>query len=318
MADNMLAEGVSARMPNGGAQKRGCIFYGFGERYALRMLVAVFSLRQVYRGDITVFLAREKTAERLGPDLERLGCQVVLVDYVSKSCCRDRVFLASPYETTLVLDSDMVFLQPIDELWEPTEREGLLVTRFYPCPYGIEGSREKPGWANRVGHLESVREFVEPQVFSAALARMLQERIDVNVGVMGIAKRSGGAFLEDYCAAMERARPKQILLADEMLTVALIAKHRHDLAEEAWNCPADELFRRTNPLEAKVLHYFGDGCRVNGLRLGRNLTTWAGRMWYRVYELAARELDLDFWERRDPLFTARRRRSIKEFLLRRY
>jgi hypothetical protein len=87
-----------------------------------------------------------------------------------------------------------------------------------------------------------------------------------------------------------------------------LARHRHFLADERWNCPADEFCRRTNLSDACVIHYFADGIRVHGIRLGRNPATWAGKKWYDTYRDAARKLDLKQWQAADPTFTPALRR----------
>ena len=296
---------------------RGCIFYSFGNAYALRTLVAVFSLRQVYQGPVSIFLAEDSAGIKQKPLLEQLGCQVNFVDYTSQSEVKHRIFLESPYETSLVFDSDLIFLKPIDGLWLPIEEEGLLVTRFYPAPYGVDGTPGRPGWASRMAHLESIRDFVAPATYAAAVKRLIDMRIDINVGVMGISKPLGNDFLFEWADAMERARSKKILLLDEMLTVALTAKHRHFLADERWNCPADEFFRRTNLADANIIHFFADGCRVHGIRLGRNPSTWAGKKWYEMYLRASQQIDLKYWEQRDPKFMGSLTRAIRAHLLRR-
>lgn len=84
--------------------------------------------------------------------------------------------------------------------------------------------------------------------------------------------------------------------------VAILPQHRHHLADERWNCPADEFFRNTNLAGAGVIHYFADGTRVGGTRLGRNPGSWAGRKWYAGFGEAAGAIDLDRWRRLDPSF----------------
>src|SRR5581483_8442512 len=202
-------------------------------------------------------------------------------------------------------DSDLLFVAPIEPLWEPVERDGVLVTRFYPPPYGVD----KSGWPNRVQLLNGVRHLVDADTYAEALRRLLDERVDVNVGVMGISRPRGDAFLHDWAEGMEKGRSADIPLLDEMLTLALLPKHHHFLADEKWNCPADEFFRRTNLADACVIHYFADGWRVGRIRIGRNPATWAGQKWYRAHAGMSRRLDLAAWERSDPTFTGPLRRA---------
>lgn len=284
------------------------MYFSFGAGYALRLLVSIFSLRQHYDGPVTVFLAPDRRVDALRRPLEQLVCDVRIFDDISKSGSRHRIFLESPYDATLVLDSDTIITAAVDDLWEPLEREGVLLTRFHPPPYGVGGTADRPGWNNRVVMLEQVRHLVDEATYADAVHRLTHNRIDINVGVMGIARPRGEAFLADWAERMKRGRRRSITLLDEMLVVALSAKHRHYLAGEEWNCPADEFFRRSNLADARVIHYFADGARVMGIRLGRNPASWAGKKWFETYNLAARSMDLGRWTRLDPKFTGRYRR----------
>jgi hypothetical protein len=284
---------------------RGCVFFNFGDHYALRLLVSVASLRRFYGGPITTFLTRDAAGAALKGQLEQLGSGVIWLDALSKSSAKHRLFYESPYRTTLAFDSDLLFVAPIDALWEPLERDGVLVTRFYPPPHGIDDSH----WPSRAHLLKGVRNLVDGDTYAEAL-RQLDEGVDINVGVMGISRPRGDAFLHDWGERMEKGRSANIPLLDEMLALALLPKHHHFLADEKWNCPADEFFRRTNLADACVIHYFSDGSRLGGTRLGRNPTTWAGRKWYAAHAAMGRSLDLAAWERSDPAFAGPRRRAV--------
>lgn len=285
---------------------RGCVFFSFGTGFALQLLVSIHSLRKYYDGPITVFLAPEKHGEALRRDIEKLGAEVAYLENLSRSCDRHRIFRESPYETTLSFDSDVIFRGPIDDLWEPLEREGVLVTRFYTPPYGIDGTKEAPGEVNRMELLGNLHGFVDEAAFERAVRRVKCDRTDINIGVLGISRPNGDAFLADWSRLMERGRDKSIPILDEVLVVALIDDYAHYQADEVWNCPADEFFRMTNIADAVILHYFGDGYRALGdQRMGRNARTWAGKKWYEAYYETAAVLDLTPWRRLDRKFDKR-------------
>ncbi len=296
--------------PNTGKEPkgRGCIYYNFGKVYVARLLVSVYSLRKHYAGPITVFLADDPTVNKLREVLQKLQVNVILKNDLSRSFDRHKLFFESPYETTLSFDSDMIFMRPIDHLWEPLERHGVLATRFHTPSHGIGGTHEKRGPFDRVDHLEGVRNLLAPKTFEIAMHRLVQEKIDVNIGVFGISLPRGAAFLNDWAAHMERGRGKNILLLDEMLVNGLLGIHDHYLADEAWNCPADEYFRYTNLADAKVIHYFGDGDTRLGSRMGRNPATWAGMLWFQMYKEASDIIDFGPWRTHD--FTIANRREL--------
>ncbi|MCA3574478.1 MAG: hypothetical protein IOC86_11225, partial [Aestuariivirga sp.] len=218
--------------------ERGCIFFNYGGVYGLRLLVALHSLRKFYAGAISVFLTEDEFSRELASDLLRLDVSVLPIRYLSKSYDRHRMFIASPYRTTLSFDSDLVFCSGIDPMWEPLERMGLLVTRFYPAPYGIDGTPEKPG--GRVALINGIRHLLDDDTYAKAVRRITIDHQDVNIGVMGISRPRGDGFLRDYAEHMERGRKGPVALLDEMLVVALLSRHPHCLADEFWNCPADE------------------------------------------------------------------------------
>lgn len=287
-------------------QGRGCVYFNFGTAYALHLLVSVHSLRIHYSGSILVFLVRDEHSDALKRDLEQLDVEVAFLERLSKSFDQHRIFEESPFATTLSLDSDILFQGSIDALWEPLEREGVLVTRFFPPPFGIDGTRSSPGKISRVELLDNLRGLLDDEICNRTLRRLVEERIDINIGVFGISRPRGDTFLADWAANMERGRERQIPLLDEMLVVAMVDDYPHFLADEIWNCPADEFFRRTNLGAAKAIHYFGDGNRLfDDQRLGRNPRSWAGRKWYEAYFETADTLDLSRWRLLDRNFDRR-------------
>ncbi|MCB1471618.1 MAG: hypothetical protein H6878_09545 [Rhodobiaceae bacterium] len=288
--------------------RRGCVYFNFGTGYALHLLVSIHTLRKHYDGPVTVFLKPDAHSDRLKRDVEALGVDVVYLDRLSRSFDRHRIFEASPYPTTLSLDSDIVFRGPIDALWEPLEREGVLVTRFHAPAFGIDGTPQTPREHNRKGFLDDVRPLLAPQIYERAVDRLVREGIDINIGVLGIARPRGDSFLNAWARAMEAGRDLRPPLMDEMLVNALVGEHSHHLADEKWNCPADECFRRTSLADAVAIHYFGDACGLlgrNSRRMGRNVDTWAGRIWYRTYFEMAESFDLSYWRRLDRRFDRR-------------
>jgi len=277
-------------MTNSHKSRRGCVYFNFGKRYALHLVVSVHSLRRHYDGPIMVFLLDEPHTRALKRDLEKLGASVVVTDRLSKSGDRHLVFRESPYETTLLFDSDIIFRAPIDDLWEPLEREGALVTRFFPPPAG------------RLIMLKGIAALVGQQRYERAVVRVRDERVDINVGVMGFARPRGDGFLAEWSECMEQGRGQDILLLDEMSIVALAEHHPHYLADEQWNCPADEIYRSIDPAEAKILHFFLDGAIINGRRIGRTLETWTGRQWFEAYRAAKKDINLSRWRLGDESF----------------
>ncbi len=274
---------------------RGCVFFNFGTKCLNMLFVALFTLRRHYDGAVTVLLTGVPDEEDFRASLSSLD-----IDFRSfsragyhKCSLRAKIEDLSPYRTTLIFDSDLLFLDSPEPLWQPTEDSGILVTRFHPNPYGIGGSAEQPGFAYRLGHFNEVSHLVNPEDFKRATTRLLEEGIDINVGVMGFTRPQANNFLVEFSESM-KADPA-INLIDESLTNVLITKYSHYLADEKWNCPADEMFRKTPLSDAKIVHYFGDGCVVDGRRLGRNHETEAGKLWFKTFDEMREQLPIQQW-----------------------
>lgn len=284
-------------------QGRGCVFFNFGSAHALNLLVSIHSLRKVHDGPILVFLEPDEYGDSLKNDVEALGADVEFLAGLSRSFDRHRIIDESPFTTTLAFDSDILFQGPIDTLWEPLEREGVLVTRFFPPPYGIDRKPGEHGRISRMELLDGLKGLLDAEILARAAHRLVHDRIDINVGVLGVSRPLGDEFLAAWSKYMEIGRDQKVLLLDEMLVVALIDRYPHFLADEIWNCPADEYFRRTNLSDAVAIHYFADGVHLfNDRRLGRNPQTWAGRKWYEAYFETAGVIDLTRWRILDPRF----------------
>jgi hypothetical protein len=85
------------------------------------------------------------------------------------------------------LPSTAIFFQgPIDALWEPLEREGVLVTRFFPPPYGIDRKPGEHGRISRMELLDGLKGLLDAEILARAVHRLVYERIDINVGVLGV------------------------------------------------------------------------------------------------------------------------------------
>ena len=293
-------------------QGRGVVIFHFGYAYALRLLVCLYSLRQHYTGAVTVFLRDDEAGRELRPIIESLRIDVEMKQGLSQSFDRHRIFLESPYRATLSVDSDTIFVGPIDELWEPMEQHGLLLTRLHAEAFGIRGTSERPGWGNRVATLQGIKSLVEPHEYEVAYDRMVEQGIDVNVGVMGISRPKGDGFLMDWAQHMDRGSAMRPALMDEMLTLVLYHKHAHILVDEKWNWPSRKYFRGATPLaDARVIHYFADGSRFRGERMGRNRNEEPGQKWEVAYLEAGQHLDLDRWRKYDPYYDGPLKRFAK-------
>lgn len=165
----------------------------------------------------------------------------------------------------------------------------------------MDGHAARPGFANRIQHLNDIKPLLTESKYKRAMEQLLTDEIDVNTGVVGYRKGKGNTYLRDWDGRIERGR--SIVLVDEMTAVALRHKYEHFLADEKWNYPADEYFRKTNLRDAAVIHYFADGERLpsGDIVPGRAGRTWAASKWFDYFHNVRSEYDIQPWCRYDRL-----------------
>ena len=217
------------------------------------------------------------------------------------------LFTLSPYKTTLMFDGDVLFLKNFDELWQPLEEKGFLLTRFHANPYGVNGTATDHRWAYRLGHLEDIRPLLSEEEFFAARKKLLEDKVDINIGVMGYSRHRGNVFMRDFLIRIKKAKKRKMTTSclDEMIILALSNKYPHYLAEEKWNCPADVFFKKTSLKEAVIVHYFADGTQVEGCKMGRQADTEAGRLWFSKFNELSEKIDLSYWKKYDEVVKSR-------------
>ena len=164
---------------------RGMMFFNFGKRCVARLLVAIYTLRKVYTGPITVSLAKnDENNLELDKLFKLMDINVIWYEFDAKvkkhlkSALKPYLFTLSPYDTTFMFDADVIFTKPIDELWEKTEESGFLVTHFSGW-YSNGNTMTK-----RIGILKDT--FNEKQMKAA-----LDKHPAVNIGVLGYTKKKG-------------------------------------------------------------------------------------------------------------------------------
>lgn len=299
-------------------ESQGCVFFNFGTSRVIQLFVAIHSLRQVYRGPITLFLINgEPHQDRIGAQIqEAFNVSIFWIDHpqsITFSTNKQLSLQLSPYRTTIAFDSDLLFVKPIDPLWKPLEEKGILLTRFFPNPYGVDGTAENPGFANRIQYINDVKHLLNDDEYRQTIKQILVDEIDVNTGVVGYVKGKGDAFLKDWVERIEKGH--SLMLIDEIMAVSLLHRYPHFLADEKWNCPADEFFRRTNIRDAAVIHYFADGIRLpfGNIVLGRAGHTWASIKWFNHFHKVQSEHKLIEWCRYDNVLGESLINKVKAF-----
>ena len=228
---------------------KGITFFNFGGGCAVRLLVAAYSLRDHYTGPLTFQLAkRDEFNDRLAPDLERIGgVQWFDLERLTKrnlkSAIKPSLFKISPYESTLMLDGDLLIQGDPTPLLDLIDKHEFLVTQF--STWNCDGGRMRK-------RVQRCAEFITRDYMNTLLSRKKKVPA-VNIGVMGW-KKSAPAVLEDWEKMTMNLAGQHI--ADEVACQVIYTRNRHYVADETWNSSC--LYGVQEPAEAKILHYHGN------------------------------------------------------------
>jgi hypothetical protein len=240
---------------------QGVIFYNEGTKLLPRLIVALHSIKKHYNGEIAIISIGKDSnqyCERIAP---ALGVKLISINQTGLSIEKHKCFLEkskinelSPFDTTLFIDSDVVVLQPFNELFEEIEKNDFIVPQF-------------SDWSTKTGVIESrISEWnnIYPDDVKLALAERFPS---VNVGVFGFTKNSElmknwfPYTIKNYLAN----------LPEEISCHLLLRKYKGKVVESKYNysCKHD---KGPNPV---IIHYHGrKHCRAENGKLKYNGDKW--------------------------------------------
>ena len=233
----------SAEVAPGRPPQRGVIYYNTGTSCLIRLLVSLFSLRQHYSGPVTIVSEGEDSHELCQKIADALDAQVLRWDsglepgkngaYLAKT----RLYQASPYQTTVALDSDTLVQGDIEELFRQAEEHEFCVAQF--AKWRTDGriySKRIRQWETLVpSHIESALNFGPA----------------INTGVLAYKKEA--SILQEWEKVVLDGR--HLFIPDEVSCQLLLPHHKHRILENLWNCSC----RYDSPSDpsVKIIHYHG-------------------------------------------------------------
>ena len=110
---------------------RGVILYNRGSKCTCRAIVTLYTLRHYWHGNVTFFL-EDPYPKEFEKVCEYFNCDVVKVSNPgSKALVRSaEVCLDSPYDRTMWLDSDVMVVGPIDEMFDYLDDYDIAIPHF--------------------------------------------------------------------------------------------------------------------------------------------------------------------------------------------
>lgn len=235
----------------------GIIFFNHGTKHIARLVVAIRSLRKVYSGEVCVLDTGSPEATEMICRIEEsaeLMTSVLPIEMraLRRNSCYVRkasLWRDSPFDHTLLVDSDVLFLkspQPLLEMVADRSRPGLLFTKFsdWTCAGKMISGRlarwrgVKCEGFDVDGDVDSAIEHGEPAI---------------NTGV--VAWRNDSATrctLEDWERLTIAGQRNPF--TDELAAQLLIREFPHQIVPETWNSSVLYAKDREN---AAISHYHG-------------------------------------------------------------
>lgn len=223
----------------------GVLYLNSGKKLVERLYVSLGSLREVYKGSVTVLLSNEPP--EVQPTLEKNGFNVRRLEatpgHVNALLCKTMLNQFTPYDYTVFIDADTLVLKPFQELFDWAEEHTFVATQFA----NWSANRSPIGKRVRSWHLNGV---TSKEEYEAARAYTGGREGGINVGVLAF-QRDATIFQDWYDLAV---RGKAQFIPDEISCQYLLPKHRHYLAPTEFNSSC-----RFSPCTegTRIIHYHG-------------------------------------------------------------
>lgn len=251
-----------------------CIaFYNFGNKCILELLVATYTLKKHYSGEIVWMLANnDEWNKQVAGQVANLNVNIKWVDLNlikrnAKSAVKPYLFnqlFTAGYDSVIMCDGDLLFLKPIDSLWIGLEKHGVLMTQF--CNWVTTGSIMS-------GRINQMKGMI-PDKDLSKLTSVVHPA--VNIGVMGFNKKKGLTHLKKWELLTEKLAGKHI--ADEVAAHALLLDNV-TIAPSSYNASA-KIGDLSHIEDNYVVHYHGSAQGGGEADLRYENRRRSSRLWF--------------------------------------
>ncbi|NUQ65974.1 MAG: hypothetical protein HUU20_26230 [Pirellulales bacterium] len=231
----------------------GIIYLLTGAAHGVRLVVSLWSLRQHYRGPVTLFTTRRAShviAARCAAD-RRLRVEHRVFENAPTG--RNADFLTkvailphSPYEITALVDADTLVSGDVSALFSLAETEGFCATQFADWDTRKRVIRRRLESWRKVGRDKAERKHVNGLVDAA-----LEGQPAVNSGVF--AYRRGAEIVGRWQDLAELGR--STFICDEIALQLLLPHYPHKLLDCRYNCSPVYGIRQD---DARIWHFHGE------------------------------------------------------------
>jgi len=234
-------------------ESRGVIMFNRGPNMVVRALVAVYSLRKYYSGDITFYI-EEPTPAELDESLSGLGCNVVRLEtkHEMKTLVRkSSLFENPPYDLTLWMDLDTVTVGPIDKMFDYLIDKNVDIVFPSFC-----------NWVSSGHHISARIKRFNGLVDDKYIKEALNNHPSVNTGILSFRKSKKMAkFMRDVTILAQKGSENRIFIPDEV-AMSIYYPSIYEWQMKSYICETDynvsPLHDHGNSKSPKIYHMHGD------------------------------------------------------------
>jgi hypothetical protein len=221
-------------------ESKGVIFFNRGEKMIVRAIVALYSLRKHYDGEITFFL-EDPYPKEFENVCKFFNVNVVIneTNHEVKTLTRkNQTLLNSPYDKTLWLDSDTVTVGPVDEMFDYLDEYNVAIPHF-------------AGWVSTGRTISKRIKQYEGIADQKHIDKALEKNPAINTGIFSYKKCQ---FLKEWVELSEKADGK-FFISDEIAFQVLYPSYPDvKIAPMKFNVSVKH---DPNTLDKRVVHFHG-------------------------------------------------------------
>lgn len=224
------------------SMSNGIIYYNYGSKCAVRLLVSIESLKKFYSGDITIISDGQESDNICSVIAKSTGCKMLSMKNSGVPngknyalLVRTRLNLFTPYDWTVYLDADTLVTGNISELFD--QSAPFVATQF--CRWKTSGRKIS-------GRIEGFRK-VCPELVDPAL----KFGPAVNCGVWAF-KKNASIFNDWYRTAIKNV---DSFIPDEVACQLLLPKHNHRIVDCRYNYSCK--YGPEDITDYRIIHYHG-------------------------------------------------------------
>lgn len=243
----------ASMLPRRSSNELGVIYLLTGISHAARLVVSIASLREYYKGPITLFTTR-RASHRIGEQLAqdpRLGIEHRMFPELYEGKNSSLLIKAtlprfSPYRRTVFLDADTLVAGPLDELLDEVRRHSLVLTQF------SHWTTSKRLIKRRINSWDDVcLPEMRQQEWKQLLRRSKQALPAINTGVFGFTRDTEDLTAWQRLALLGRAK----FICDEIAMQLLSTDAKAKILDCRWNCSP---IHASETSDARIWHFHGD------------------------------------------------------------